>query len=155
MALSHRQPDRVPLDIGASFVTSINVSAYRRLRKKLGMPDSWQLLREQTQSVLVDEEVRQALGVDVIGLYECPSRPDLEHPDGEGRLFSEWGLTYQQADGFGDPYTLISHPLADATLEDLQSYPWPDPLAPERFEGIAEEAAALRNCPYAVVGNLG
>jgi len=155
MALSHQQPDRVPLDIGASFVTGVNVSAYRLLRKKLGMPDTWQLLREQTQSVLVDAEVRQALGVDVIGLYERAPRPDLEYADVDGRLTSEWGLTYRQADGFGAPYTLLSHPLADATLEQLLSYPWPDPLAPARFEGIAEEAAALRNCPYAVVGNLG
>lgn len=49
--------------------------------------------------------------------------------------------------GFGAPYTPVGHPL--------ESYPWPDPLTPARFAGIAEEAAALKRGPYAVVGNLG
>lgn len=155
MALDHRQPDRVPLDLGGSFVTTINVAAYTRLRHALGLSNKWQLLREQTQSVVVDEDVRRVLGVGVIGLYERPPRPDLEYPNTNRILTSEWGVSYQQAEGWGAPYTLIDHPLAKATLDDLESYPWPDPLAPARFEGIAEEASKLQNGPYAVVGNLG
>jgi len=93
MALDHRQPDRVPLDLGGSFVTTINVAAYGRLRRALGLSDEWQLLREQTQSVVVDEDVRQALGVDVIGLYERPPHPDPERPDTNWILTSEWGVS--------------------------------------------------------------
>ena len=34
-ALDHRQPDRVPVDIGATFVTGIHVSVVHQLRQRL------------------------------------------------------------------------------------------------------------------------
>ncbi len=155
-ALNHQKPDRPPLDLGGAFTTTINVAAYDRLRRALGLPAKDSLLREQTQSVIVDEDVRQALGVDVIGLYERPPLPEREQPDENGNLVSEWGVVYNQAEGSeqGAAYTMVKNPLADATLADLETYPWPDPIA-ARFEGVAEEAEALRNSSYAVVGNLG
>lgn len=155
MSLDHHAPDRVPLDLGGAFTTTINVVAYARLRRALGLSENWQLLREQTQSVMVDEDVREMLGVDVIGLYERPSRPELEHPGPDRTIVSEWGIKYQQTDGFGASYSPVSAPLATAILKDLDLYSWPDPLAPARFEGIAEEAASLQRSPYAIVGNLG
>jgi uroporphyrinogen decarboxylase len=155
MALDHQQPDRVPFDLGGSFVTTINVAAYVHLRRALGLPEQWQLIREQTQSVLVDEDVRQALGVDVIGLYEHAPSLEKEIPSAAGMLISEWGITYRKANGLGGHYTLVTSPLKDATLADLDRYAWPNPLAPSRFEGIAEQAQSLMNSPYAVVGNLG
>ncbi|MBM3130498.1 MAG: hypothetical protein FJ009_17955 [Chloroflexi bacterium] len=154
-ALEHKQPDRAPFDLGGSFVTTLNVAAYARLRRALGLPDRWQLIREQSQSVLVDEDVRQALGVDVIGIFERAPDPEKEIPSAAGVLVSEWGVTYRKAAGFGGHYTLVASPLQNATLADLENYPSPDPLAPQRFAGIAEQAATLRESPYAVVGNLG
>ncbi len=154
-ALDHKQPDRVPFDLGGSFVTTINVAAYARLRRALGLAEHWQLVREQSQSVLVDEDVRQALGVDTIGIFERAPHPEKEMPNAEGILVSEWGIPYRKAEGFGGHYTLVASPLQNATLAELENYPSPDPLAPKRFEGLAEQAAALRDGPYAVVGNLG
>ena len=155
IALDHKQPDRVPFDLGGAFVTTINVAAYARLRRALGLADRWQLIREQSQSVLLDEDVRQALGVDVIGIFERAPYPEKEIPSPDGTLVSEWGVTYRKAEGFGGHYTIVSHPLTSETLTELDDYPWPNLLAPKRFEGVAAQAAALRNSPYAVVGNLG
>lgn len=155
MAIEHQVPDRPPLDLGGSYATAINAVAYARLCHALGLPARSPLLREQTQSVTLDEDLRQILGVDTIGLYERAPRPELECPGADRTLVSEWGLIYRQADGFGSPYTAVSHPLAAATLADLDYYPWPDPLVPARFAGIVEEAARLRESPYAVIGNLG
>jgi hypothetical protein len=36
-ALNHRQPDRVPLDLGASPVSGVNVSCVYKLRQSLGL----------------------------------------------------------------------------------------------------------------------
>jgi len=68
-ALDHRQPDRVCTDFGASFVTGMHVSVVHRLRQRvLGDPayrvkviEPYQMLGE------VDDELRAALGIDVIG----------------------------------------------------------------------------------------
>lgn len=133
-------------------MTATNVHAYKNLRRALGLPEKCGLLREQTQSVAVDEDVRQLLGIDTIGLYERPPRPELERPRSDGTLVSEWGVVYKKVGGL---YTPVKHPLARATLAKLDQYSWPDPLAPARFAGLEEEALTLRKSDYAVVGNLG
>ena len=37
-ALNHRQPDRVPIDLGGTIVTSITRSSYLALKQHLGEP---------------------------------------------------------------------------------------------------------------------
>ena len=153
-ALNHQQPDRPPLDLGGAFTTTINVVAYDRLRWTLGLPAKDSLLREQTQSVIVDEDVRRALGVDVIGLYERPPIPEREQPDEDGNLVSEWGIIYRQSEGSarGAAYTMVTHPLAEATLADLETYPWPDPDDPGRYLDLAEKVKHLyETTDYALV----
>ena len=39
MALDHRKPDRVPLDLGASAVTGMHVSSVYNLRQILGLDE--------------------------------------------------------------------------------------------------------------------
>ena len=68
--LNHRQPDRVCLDLGATWVTGISASAYARLRQGLQLPPHPPRVHEPYQLLGdVDEDVRQALGIDVIGLW--------------------------------------------------------------------------------------
>ncbi len=70
-ALDHRQPDRVPLDLGASPVTGMHVSSVYVLRQAFGLDvpgtpvkvtEPYQMLGE------IAEDLVQALGVDVVGL---------------------------------------------------------------------------------------
>jgi hypothetical protein len=75
-ALDHRQPDRVPVDFGATPVTGIHVSVVHALRRRLlGQPgyrvkviEPYQLLGE------IDDDLRAALGIDVVG---APARKSL------------------------------------------------------------------------------
>lgn len=71
-ALNHRQPDRVPLDLGGSAVTGMHVSSVYRLRQALhldppGTPvkvvEPYQMLGE------IQPDLMDALGVDVVGLF--------------------------------------------------------------------------------------
>ena len=70
-ALNHQQPDRVPLDLGASAVTGMHVSSVYKLRQALGLDqpgtpvkvvEPYQMLGEIAPDLL------DALGVDVVGL---------------------------------------------------------------------------------------
>jgi hypothetical protein len=69
-ALNHQQPDRVPVDFGSTAVTGIHVSALTRLRRAvLGAGDYRVKVIEPYQMLgEVDEELRKALGIDVIGI---------------------------------------------------------------------------------------
>jgi hypothetical protein len=68
--LNHRQPDRVCVDFGATAVTGIYVGTVARLRRavlgqkgyRVKVIEPYQMLGE------VDAELRDALGVDVVGL---------------------------------------------------------------------------------------
>ena len=68
--LDHRQPDRVCVDFGATFVTGIHVSIVHQLRQRLlGQPDFRVKVIEPYQMLgEVDDALRAALGIDVIGV---------------------------------------------------------------------------------------
>lgn len=67
--LNHQSPDRVCVDFGATFVTGIHVSVVHRLRQRLlgngtrlvKVIEPYQMLGE------IDDELRAALGIDVVG----------------------------------------------------------------------------------------
>lgn len=70
-ALNHEQPDRVPLDLGATAVTGIAASTLHRLRGALGLPQRPVRVHEPFQMLgTVDDDVLDALGVDVVGLSD-------------------------------------------------------------------------------------
>jgi len=71
LALDHREPDRIPLDLGASAVTGMHVSSVYALRQALGLDapgtpvkviEPYQMLGEIAPDLL------DTLGVDVVGL---------------------------------------------------------------------------------------
>ncbi len=70
-ALNHRQPDFVPLDLGASAVTGMHVSSVYHLRQTLGL-DSFGTPVKVTEPYQMLGEIKadlmEALGVDVVGL---------------------------------------------------------------------------------------
>ena len=67
--LEHRQPDRVCVDFGATFVTGIHVSIVHRLRQRLLEDASYRVKVIEPYQMLgeVDDELRAALGIDVVG----------------------------------------------------------------------------------------
>ncbi len=70
-ALNHEQPDRVPLDLGSTAVTGIMASALYRLRRILRLEERPVRVHEPYQVLgLVEEDVLDALDVDVVGLSD-------------------------------------------------------------------------------------
>ena len=71
IALNHQEPDRVPLDLGASPVTGMHVSTVYKLRQalKLDPPGTPVRVIEPYQMLgKIGPDLRDALGVDVVGL---------------------------------------------------------------------------------------
>ncbi len=65
-ALNHKEPDRIPVDLGATFTSGIHVSTYNRLREYLGLPprQNDQFLCLDEQIVFVDEDIKEKLTID-------------------------------------------------------------------------------------------
>jgi len=142
-ALHHEEPDRVPLDLGGSLATSINIGAYRRLKEHLGLRTPSRILSLRSLIADVEEEILHRYEVDTRSLPLLGnSRPTEQLPDGSYK--DEWGVVRKQADA-DSHFMDVGNPLdGDCTLEDVERYPWPDPEDPGYTDGLAETAERLR-----------
>ena len=63
LALNHKEPDRVPVDLGGSVVTGIQASALDKLKKVLCLEDKMVKVYEPMMMLgLVENDVLEALG---------------------------------------------------------------------------------------------
>jgi len=69
-ALSHTEPDKVPVDFGGTAVTGVHVSCVAGLRKHYGLEQRPVMVHEPYQMLgLIEEDLKQAMGIDVEGAY--------------------------------------------------------------------------------------
>jgi len=161
-ALGHREPDRIPFDLGSSIETGITVQAYDRFIELMGWseePDD-ALPNPFVQGAgfkQMPENILRHMAVDTRGaLIQLPSEPEPEVKiEGTTILFrDEWGIQWARPESslYMDP---VDAPLrGEFTRERLKSYPWPDPAQEGRFKGLAEEAERLHDTGCAVVLSL-
>ena len=150
-ALSHQQPDQVPMDLGATRDSSIVVEGYERLKDHFGVQDDNRLTSRMMRVVDVDEAILQALDVDLRGAFP-PAPPDIILD--ARRYRDEWGVERINPPG-SHYYDQVTFPLSgQITLQDIVRYPWPDPGDPIRRQGLKERVAAIHDAGYASVLNL-
>jgi uroporphyrinogen decarboxylase len=148
LALEHKEPDRVPFDLSATYVTGIHVRAYNRWREALGLPWVEPRIFEMLQQLaVVDDDMVEILGVDVRPVTPSGSLTSgLEIKDvGDYTLFhDEWGIGWRMPKGRGLYYDMFDHPLAgDISQEAIANLRGPDPLDPGRFVGMRETACRV------------
>ena len=147
-ALSHREPDRVPIDLGGSVVTSIGLEPYAALRERLGLPRREVRIMETVQQIaFVDEDAMDALGADVVPVFaDPPSGPApvfADDGDGGDSFLDDFGATLARPRGCRY-YDWRAFPLPEPSIDALQRMPWPDPADPARYLGLRERVKALR-----------
>ena len=155
LASNHQEPDRVPIDFGSTYMTSIAVPSYLALEKLLGL--SAASLRLQTplsKVVLPREEILRRFRVDTRGI----PRPDIpaswrNQIQDDGTIRDEFGVVWKQPTGQSH-YEFFRGPLeGHPTLSDLRALPLPqDPDALARFPGYTEMSRHLcEETDYAVM----
>ena len=158
-ALKHKEPDRVPVDLGSHSSSTITAGAHERLRAYLGLPPNPPpaIASRWLGTVVPDEAIMRRFGVDARPLFlgAPDGRPERELPDGS--LMNEWGVTRtKHGDGHYYPTDGPFYRLAEPTPEDVERLSWLDPADAGRYRGLRERAKALHeNTDYAVVLSLG
>ena len=158
IALSHQEPDRVPIDLG-SVVTGITTGANNSLKACLGIDSDDPVVDRMQQLANPSEAILDRLHVDNRYLYlkAASGWQDIELPDDvyEDELGVRRKAAYRD-DGHLLYYDFVGHPLSDIeTVADLAKYKWPDPHDPARWEGLEQAARDLcAHTEYAVVVNL-
>jgi len=148
-AINHREPDRVPYDLGGTILTGINRHAYRRLRDYLGLEEAPITIEDRCQQLaLVHEDVKERLKVDVWGINPggIPGAPEPREENGYSKFVDEWGIEWWMPLEGGFYYDMRRHPLEHiSTIQELRKVRFPDPVHPARFEGMAGRADELMN----------
>ncbi len=178
-ALQHREPDRVPLDIGATESSGMTGMAYGRLRQHLGLKGRTRLFDPWQQAALIEPPVLEALEIDAVPLHFEPRRwkasrlPDgapCEIPAGWAEVFLPDGSrevrapdgrlsARMPAGGFyyepGEPplATLTELSLLTPEHPAIASFDLPG-FSDESWTERARRAKALHKTGRAVVGNL-
>ncbi|MGD2175334.1 MAG: uroporphyrinogen decarboxylase family protein [Candidatus Brocadiaceae bacterium] len=111
-ALSHEEPDRVPIDLGGTFLSSAPPEMQERIVEVLGLEGEPDPRFDE-----FDDRIQRHFGCDLRSIR--PARG------------ARWG--------FRDVHDA---PLRHATLEDLESYPWPGPND-DMVRGLREKARWL------------
>ena len=66
--LSHKEPDKIPLDLGSTLNTGIHVSSLYKLRVRLGLAGPIKVLDSFFMLGEVDQKLRDKIGIDTIPL---------------------------------------------------------------------------------------
>jgi uroporphyrinogen decarboxylase len=145
VALEHREPDRVPFDLGGSRMTGIHVRAYRRLRAAMDLPPGEPRVIDLVQQLAdVEPDVLDALGCDVRSVLPRPPstwQAEVVEADGYRVFTDEWGVVRRMPLAGGLYYDTHGAPLGgtiDAAAID--AFAWPDATDPARYAGMVEEA---------------
>jgi len=160
-AINHKEPDMVPIDIGATQCSSLTLTANDNLKRFLKIERETEVITcPLTESILPLEEI--------LLLFEADCRMvSMKAPKSGGKAFAKYKIErtpegHEFTDDLGTiwkkcqhDYAPIHYPFSDLTKADLDSYPWPDPYDSARVENLREEIKALReNCDYALVADI-
>lgn len=143
-ALSHRQPDRVPMDLGGTRNSSMVVEGYERLKAHFGIGAGTRLVDRMMRIAEIDETALRALSIDTRGVSPGTATRGVLAELGPRAYRDMWGVERVQPEGSYD-YDLKGSPLAgEITTGNILKYPWPDPDDPGLVAGLRERVRRIR-----------
>ncbi len=154
-AINHEEPDRIPIDIGGTLITTIHRTAHRNLMEYLG----WSHFEEDLydviqQAVRPDPRILNRFGNDSYCILPGSSSAwslEITSHKQASYFTDEWGVVYKKPHG-GFYFDLYESPLAKATMGDLKSFPWPDGNDPGRTKDLKSRTQEIfNNTEYALI----
>lgn len=148
--INHEVPDRYPVDLGGSPASGINLLAYQRLKRHLGLPGPVRVQTERSLLAWPDDAILELFDVD-LRLVVAHTAED----SGQRGIFDEatyaaeaeytdvWGVIRRRPPG--GHYYVVHAPFEkdDLSLADLDDHPWPAPTQTD-VAGLRREAERLR-----------
>jgi len=175
LSLQHKEPDRVPVDLGGMRSTGIMGMAYNQLKSYWKIRGGHTRIYDLGQQLaLVEREVLERISADALPVIPSLSKtwkpwhlPDgtacevpedfnpEKLPDGSLILRDEEGHITSKMPPDGYYFDGVYHPLADATsISDLDRYPFYEPITKEEIADLAQQAKQLyQTTDYALILN--
>ena len=168
-ALRHEEPDRIPVDLGASESSGIMGIAYNRLKTHLGLAGRTQVYDIGQMIAKVEEPVLDRVGADALPLLieprewkpwrlqdgspcEIPAELDIvEYDNGDAAILREDGTPAAVCPEGSYYFDSVNPPLGaaeapadiEAGIEHLETFDWPS-WNDEDYEDLRRKAQAVR-----------
>jgi len=146
-SIAHKEPDRVPVDLGSTPSSGISAIAYGRLKKRLGIHSGHTLVYDVVQQVAQPEDaLLDRFGVDVLDVGRAFNTEesdwyDVLLPDGSPARYPVWFRPQAREDGCWDVVlpdgTRIATMPVGSTFFDQTCFPYVDGY-PADYSGLAK-----------------
>ena len=145
-SLNHREPDRVPIDLGSTPSSGISAIAYNRFKRHLGINSGHNRIYDVVQQVSQPEDdLIQRLHIDVLDVGRAFNTSNSDWyevvlPDGSKGEYPFWFKPVKQSDGSYlaclPDGTQVGRMPVGATFFDQTVFPYLDGY-PEDYTGLA------------------
>lgn len=134
--LRRELPDRVPMDLWGTD-SRMSTEFYKAVAEKVGFAELGERIRPGSTSEYEDYRISDMIGSDFRHINI--GKPDgfRSYTDDKGNIIDEWGVGRKW---IGMHPALTYHPLAEATIDDLETYHWPSMRDAGRVRGLEERA---------------
>ena len=148
LSLSHKEPDRIPVDMGGG-VSSLMKNSYTNLLKFLNR-NSDDVQYSLFNTVLnIDEEILVKFGVDFRRIWLGEPVKNKIKIDKNDIIIDIFGIKRKI---IGEYIEIVKPPLANADLSAVKEYQFPDPEDSGWLYGVKEKILPLKlNSEYAIV----
>lgn len=157
-ALNHKEPDRIPIDLGATIVSSISKQSSLELNRHLGIPvEETRMLDYVQQLPYLNDDLLQRFGVD-FRMVQLPSATtsmvDIFEEGDYYTFIDRWGSKLHMPKTGGFYFDWVDFPIKESTMGALDAYHWPSPDPVEVNVELGQLAKHLyENSEYALVGS--
>jgi uroporphyrinogen decarboxylase len=159
MALNHQEPDRLPIDLGSTLVTSISLRAYQDLLAYLGLSvPEIRLIDYVQQLPFLDERLLERFDVDLrmVQLPAVTAQGVNIIEEGDNYVFyNRWGARLQMPKDGGLYFDYVDFPIKTADMQAVKAYAWPESAPPGMYAVLGQQAEMLyRETEYSLVGGV-
>jgi len=160
-AINHRQPDKIPVDLGSSTVTGISGIAYNNLKNHLNIESRTRIYDVIQQLAMVDMSIVDLFGVDALDInrvsIDNTEWYDVSLSDGSNAEFPSWFHPVKAEDGSwhtsDNEGNIISKMSAGATFFDQMFYPYENGY-PKDFSSLKDAMQKISWVVHSHASNL-
>ncbi len=153
LALSHRETDRVPADLGGLSTTIRTVDLYQRLRSFVGLPPLEKIRHFLDEHIVPDEDLLTAFTIDTRYIRTGAARNWRRERIDQYTIRDEWSVAWTKPPHYLYA-SVVDTPIKEPTMDALRRYSFPDPEDSGRYDGLHAKAKRLHEeTHYAVVAD--
>jgi len=139
-SLNHKEPDRIPVCLGATLETSIVKDAYQNLCVQ--------------QLPYLSEDFLDYFSIDTRGIfpdksYSWPSDP--KESNDSFYFFDEWGIKWVKSKNRGLYFDIRFNPLKGKDFDYIKGYKLPDPTDEDRYKTMEKQIEIAKEKKKAIV----